>query len=375
MSPVIAAMLSDPASIALFLTVTVLVAVVSALVLPRPLAGIRLRHLIPILAVIGPALCAVLILVGAGSMLLAGHEVEVLFVMASAIGVALVLLGHRLARPLVGDLELVSSAIYDLAEGRRQPVALPGETAEAMMLMRAVEDLRQSLVSSEEAKEKADRHRNTVVAGLSHDLRTPLHSLLAASEALADGVGGGADAAKQARHVMLNARTLDRLVGDLFLVAQAESGFLRFDLQPIELAELVEESIEAAQPMAASRGVAIDSRVDERVVVVGDEMAIGRILQNLIDNAIRHTPPGGSVTLGINKGDKGAAVVVVDEGPGFAVAAPEVLSQPSPGRPLNEHGGIGLGLSIASTLARAVGGFVEVRPGDRGVAIAGFRWT
>jgi signal transduction histidine kinase len=169
------------------------------------------------------------------------------------------------------------------------------------------------------------------------------------------------------RGLALDLEHLRHLVDDLFLLARIESG--RLDLVDVDMAELADEAVEAVTPVAALRrvGLAVDS--PGQVAVQGDPAALGRVLRNLLANAIRHSPESGEVRLLVERNGSDAITTVVDEGPGFpsemgnSVFDRFVRADDSRNR---ESGGTGLGLAIAKSIVEAHGGNITIEPGPGG---------
>jgi signal transduction histidine kinase len=361
-------MMESGPSVALFAAATVGVSVLTAAALPPLLRRLPLRRGIPALALVGPVLALVGGLIGAGAMVLSGHDIWYALVVAASTGAASIVVGLRLARPLARDLDRVSNALRSVARGERSVrtgVVCAGEVG---TLAGAVDELSRSLARAEIERRAADDERRSVVSALSHDLRTPLASLLVSVEALEDGVG---DTATHLRAVRGNVLALEALVGDLFLLARADSGSLELSRELLDLAELVDEAVEAVQPMASLTDVAVVAEAPEvsgPIVVAADHHAVGRVLRNVLDNAIRFSPPGGTVAV-INRSDPDRArIQIIDEGSGFPPSfiphAFERFTQADGAR--SSPGAAGLGLAIARTLLSAHGGSIAIEPGPGG---------
>ena len=216
------------------------------------------------------------------------------------------------------------------------------------------------------AREKAmDASRRELVAWVSHDLRTPLAGIRAMSEALEDGVV--ADAATVSRYhrtIRLEADRLAGLVDDLFELSRIHAGALGLSPEPVPLADVVGEAVAGASVAASAKGVVLEGRADEPSPMVDlstPEMA--RVVRNLLDNAIRHTPAGGRVEVAAGL-DGGRAVVVVADACGgmadhdldrvFDLAyRGDQARTPGDGR-------AGLGLAIAKGLVEAHHGHIAV---------------
>ncbi|HSJ34655.1 MAG TPA: HAMP domain-containing sensor histidine kinase [Acidimicrobiia bacterium] len=224
------------------------------------------------------------------------------------------------------------------------------------------------LAEAEARQQAAEEERRSVIAGIGHDLRTPLASLQASLEAVTDGVAP--DPERYLRGMATDVDLLRRLVDDLFLLARLEAGSHPIRPEVVDVGELVDESVEAMLPLGARRGVALSVTGPGRPVpVMADAVVVGRILRNLVDNALRHAPSGTEVGVGTEVGDGWVRVVVSDAGPGFPPGADSTVferSRPADSGPAQAGGGTGLGLPIARELARLGGGEVEILGGAGG---------
>jgi signal transduction histidine kinase len=211
-----------------------------------------------------------------------------------------------------------------------------------------------------------ERERSAMFSAVSHDLRTPLAALRAALEAIEDGIT--TDPARYVRSMQRDVEALTSLVDDLFLLARIESGALDIVRTRIDLAEIADEAVEALAPVAEAHGVVLRVDAGERVQAVGDPVALGRVIRNLVDNAIRHSPTGATVAIGVSS-DGRPSVQVVDEGAGFGPAFRDVaferFSRADASRS-RTTGGTGLGLAIARGLVEAHGGEIWIDDTDRG---------
>ena len=351
--------MEDGPSVLLFVSAVVAVSVVAAVVLPPVLRRLPLRFGVPALALIGPALAIVASLIGTGAMTLSGRDIWYALLVAACSGAAAIVVGLRLARPIARDLHVIARAVDAVAEGDRSARTAIDRSDEIGKLASTVDELSRSLARAETERSAADEERRAVVSALSHDLRTPLASLLVSVDALADGVG---DADDHLNAIRGNVLALERLVGDLFLLARADSGSLALDYEPLDLAELIDEAVEAVEPLATTKGVGFAAELDGPIPVIGDDGALGRVLRNLFDNAIRFSPRDGTVTIEDRSTETEVRIAVVDEGPGFPESfvahAFERFSQADDAR--SAPGGAGLGLAIARTLIEAHDGSIAI---------------
>ncbi|MFI6168155.1 sensor histidine kinase [Nocardia sp. NPDC051052] len=218
-----------------------------------------------------------------------------------------------------------------------------------------------------EQERAAEKSRRELVAWVSHDLRTPLAGIRAMAEALSDGVvSGQADVTSYAEQIGIETNRLSRMVDDLFEMSKINAGALRLELEPVDLRELIDEVLAANRPTAERAQVALRAeQPDRRIVVAANDQALGRVLTNLVSNAIAHTPPGGEVAISAGAADGQAWARVDDTGPGIAEAdLPRIFEVAYRGTaarsPVAADGvptGSGMGLAIAA-------GLVEAHRGD-----------
>lgn len=229
----------------------------------------------------------------------------------------------------------------------------------------ALDDAVERLGELEAERAADDEARSAMFSSVSHDLRTPLSALRAALEALEDGVTP--DPARYLRSMQRDVEALTSLVDDLFLLARIESGALDMARTRVDLAEIADEAVEALAPVAEAHEVALRLDGASPVLVQGNAVALGRVVRNLLDNAIRHSPRGSVV--GIVVSARGRPMVrVVDAGAGFPSDfehdAFTRFSRADASRS-RSTGGAGLGLAIAHGLVEAHGGeiWIDDAPG------------
>jgi two-component system sensor histidine kinase BaeS len=360
------AMMDDGASASLFVVMLIAVALAAAFVIPLFMKRLPLKQAVPALAFVGPLLAVIGSLLGSGAMTLSGHDAGYVALVALLAGLAAFFVGWRVSRPLARDLDRVAVTLRQVAQGDRSARCNIERTDELAEVGEAVDELTRSLVRAEAERSAADAERRAVVSALSHDLRTPLASLLASVDALDDGV---ADGPTHIRAMRSNVMALDHLVEDLFLLARADSGQLGLQVEPMDLSEMIDEAVEAVTPSAANSGVKLLTDTQAAVEVDADHTALGRLLRNLLDNAVRYSPIGGTVRVSTTRtSGSDVTVAITDEGPGFPPDfiphAFDRFSQADPAR--SSHGGAGLGLAIASTLAEALGGSISIDSGPGG---------
>ncbi|APA99738.1 sensor histidine kinase [Nocardia seriolae] len=221
-----------------------------------------------------------------------------------------------------------------------------------------------------EQERAAERSRRELVAWVSHDLRTPLAGIRAMGEALLDGVvAEPGDVQRYAEQIVRETNRLSAMVDDLFEMSKINSGALRLELEPVDLRELIDEVLAANRPTAERARITLAAtQPEDKIVVAGSDRALGRVLTNLVANAIAHTPPGGRIDISAGADDGQAWTRVDDTGPGISdTDLPRIFevayrgsSARSPGA--GELGSSsGMGLAIAAGLVAAHHGDISAR--------------
>jgi signal transduction histidine kinase len=206
-----------------------------------------------------------------------------------------------------------------------------------------------------------EQARRDLIAAVSHDLRTPLAALQAMTEALSDGVVSDPETvARYLRTMRGDIQSLSVLISDLFEVSQLDAGVLRLQIEASPIQDLISDMLESLQPQARRRGLHLTGSVTDALPpVLMDSTRVQRVLYNLVQNAIRHTPADGTVLLRAEEVGNEVRVTVADTGEGIAAAdLPRVFDRFYRGDPARsrEAGGAGLGLTIARGLVEAHGG-------------------
>ncbi len=203
--------------------------------------------------------------------------------------------------------------------------------------------------------------RRRMLADLAHELRTPLATIDAHLEAVEDGVR---DLDHETLGVLRDStHRLRRLAEDIGAVSRAEEGGLDIHPGPVDPAALADAAVDAASDRYTAKGVLLETRLRTRVRVLADPDRIGQVLTNLLDNALRHTPSGGAVTLTCDQVERWVQFTVADTGEGIPDEhlghVFDRFYRVDTARD-RVHGGSGIGLSIARTLVEAHGGGISV---------------
>ena len=245
----------------------------------------------------------------------------------------------------------------------------PG-SLEVIQLARQMEVLSGRLEELRAREQGLEKSRRELVAGVSHDLRTPLAAVRSLAEALEDGlVSGDSEVARYHRRILSEVDHLSQLVDDLFELSRIEAGSLQLQPEPVAMEDLLSEALAQARPAANHKEVQVEGRIlDPLPEVRVSESHVFRVLTNLLDNALRHTPAGGRVSLEAGAVDGGVWVAVRDECGGVSDEdLPHLFEAGFQGESTRHpHGGSGLGLTIARGLVDAHGGTISVSNEERG---------
>jgi signal transduction histidine kinase len=301
----------------------------------------------------------------AAKMFFSRHDLHSLLVVLAAAGtmgvVIALLLGRRVAR---------ASAVLDdvtrrIGEGEVVR-SVPEEGGEFADLARRLEEASEKLDEARRRERALDSSRRELIAWVSHDLRTPLAGIRAMAEALEDGVA--ADSSTVARYHRAMRIETDRLAGlvdDLFELSRINAGALKLQMERASLGDLVSDALATASVTAQTRGVRLQgcltSDAPEVDLSVPD---MARVLRNLIENAIRHTPSDGTVVVEAGVEEEHAYVSVADACGGIPEndigRVFDVAFRGGTARTPHD-GGAGLGLAIARGIVQAHRGQIHVR--------------
>jgi two-component system sensor histidine kinase BaeS len=266
-----------------------------------------------------------------------------------------------------------------LAAGMTSPLRQMTEAAQQMA--RGVYDVRVEASSQDEVGRLAatfnrmaedlaavDRERRALIATVSHELRTPLAALAARLENLADGVEQATP--ETLAEVLAQAQRMGSLVTDLLDLSRVDAGLSTLSLGRVELAAVVQEA--RADVALPGRAAAYDVQVDQDLVVSADRARLRQLVVNLLDNAVRHGPPGGTVTVAAARTPDGWWLEVRDEGPGVASEDRDRVFERFGTLEGVTGGGTGLGLAVARWVAQLHGGriaFLDADPDRRGARV------
>ncbi|MEU7872202.1 HAMP domain-containing sensor histidine kinase [Dactylosporangium sp. NPDC049140] len=275
--------------------------------------------------------------------------VAMLCALAAALAVS-AYVARRVARP-IGELARVAAEVTDGRYEVRAPA--PGIGAEFDTVAVAFNIMAGRLGDVEGT-------RRRLLGDLGHELRTPIATIEAYLEAAEDGVG--VDDEDTLTVLRTQTARLRRLAEDLTAVARAEEARLDLDRRPTAVVDLVDAAVAAARPGCTARGVTLTHRIAAGLPTVdADPQRLGQVLGNLLDNALRHTPPGGAVTVTADRHDGCIRIQVTDTGDGIAAEhLPHLFERfyRADAARNRGHGGSGIGLAIVRAIVVDHGGRV-----------------
>jgi len=271
---------------------------------------------------------------------------------------------RRIGRRALADLDAVRATLTEVGEGRRDVrTGLNGDD-EIAALGRDVDAMITRL-------DREERARRTLFAAVSHDLRTPITALSLLATAIDDEVVDAAKRREYAARMSTHVRALGALIDDLFELTRLQSDDLTWTMEQVRVDVLLREAVEAMRPAADAGSVAMLTELpNELAAPRGNPEQLQRVLFNLIQNAIRHTPPDGSVTVRAEGVDGAVVVEVADTGGGIVPEARERVFEPFYRADAARHEpGAGLGLAIARAIVEAHGGAIWLEDAPVGTRV------
>jgi PAS domain S-box-containing protein len=244
------------------------------------------------------------------------------------------------------------------------------DTTEAVELAKERERLLMVTEHARAAAEAANRAKDEFLSVVTHELRTPLASIMNWVGVLSGGDGRHLERALQSIQRSVEAQA--KLVEDLLDVSRITTGRLRLDMRAVNLGRVARSALETVLPTAEAKGIRLVAKVEDSfpgVLVLGDPERLQQVVWNLLSNAVKFTPAEGRVELALDRGEKGVRLTVSDTGQGIS---PEFLpyvferfqqAEPAGAR---RQGGLGLGLAIVRHIVEAHGGHVSAEsPGPQ----------
>ena len=360
--------LRELAAIASFLLISGGVTVLLGLAVPRmpspPWLG-SLRSRLVLVAVLTAILALVNVGFTAVLMFLSGHDLALLAVLLGfSVGMA-VFVAFALSEPTTRSIRDLMQGARHMSAGRldaQVPVQTNDEVGELALAFNTMSERLRSSFGRERELEQA---RRELISAVSHDLRTPLASIRVMLESISDGVVADPDTVNRyIRTSLTEVENLGQLVNDLFELSQIDAGVLELHMEAASLQDLISDTLESMSAQAAVHNLSLQGSLDGEITpVVMDTRRVQRVLYNLVQNSIRHTPPDGTILIRARDVGEEVQVEVADTGEGIQeedLAKLFEWSYRADRSRSRGSGGAGLGLSIARGIVEAHGGRIWV---------------
>ena len=304
----------------------------------------------------------------AGLLFVSAHDAFTLAVMLLFAAGLAAYSATLVASGVMKDIETVRDGVMAVGEGRRDLEIVTHGNCEIGELAQAANRMVEQLAKGDAQREMAESARRELMAAVSHDLRTPLASLRVLAEAIEGDVIDAETRARYTAQLGVHIHSLGALIDDLFELSKLEAGEIEWSVQQVELDELVQETVEAMRPQAGTRGVTVRASLPPALPAArANPEKVQRVLFNLIQNAIRHTPHDGTITVAAQPEGEVVVIEVADTGEGITPAERERIFEPfyrGGSQSSRTRSGAGLGLTICRAIVEAHGG--EIRLGEAG---------
>ncbi len=315
---------------------------------------------------IGAGIILLTVLVTTRLMFISVHDATLAVVLVVYATLLTLTFGYFVAQNLSNGITGIADAARKVQQGDLNAIAPYTGRDEIARLAQAFNSMTERLRHVRDQETRLDQARRDLIAGVSHDLRTPLTSVRVRAEALSDGVVVDPEnVALYLGAIRKDTEAMSHLIDDLFEMASIDAGGVSLNLEDVSLSDLISDTIESSKVVAEQRGITLNGSVESNVGMVRiSPQHIQRALNNLVSNALTHTPAGGNVSVSATRDQNSTLVSVQDTGAGIL---PEDLShvferfyrgQTSRSRAKESSGsqGMGLGLFIARSLIEAHGG-------------------
>jgi signal transduction histidine kinase len=297
-------------------------------------------------------------------MFASNHDLLLAIVLLIFAGGMAMVLGYFLSTTITDRIHELQDAAEKLSKGDLKTRVPSQGRDEVSRLANSFNQMAEQLQAADKKQRDLDNMRRDLIAWVSHDLQTPLASMRAILEAVSDGVVDDPETVKRYLNTaQRDVRNLSALIDDLFQMAQLDAGGFPLNKDRSSLSDLVSDTLESFTELAKQQEIILEGNVDPDVDPVKmDTQAVGRVLNNLISNALRHSSRG-RVSVWVRRSDLGAEVTISDTGEGIREDdLHQIFERFFRGEKSRNRGtgGAGLGLAIARGIVRAHGGDIKV---------------
>jgi signal transduction histidine kinase len=326
----------------------------------RMWAGSLSRQFALVIAiVVAPVLVA--LVVGDSLMVVSSRGAALVAAIVAAAALAAVVAARLVAGSILRDVEAIRDGLTAVGRGDRDVQIETAARDELGELAAAANSMIYQLREEEAARDQSEAARRNLIAAVSHDLRTPITSLRLLADAIGDDIVEDAETRRgYLRRMGTHIDALSVLIDDLFELSRLEAGDISWSIEQVPLRELVGETVEAMRLQAEAKGVEVVADLPDTLrPAQANPEKLQRVLFNLIQNAIRHTPADGSVVVRAEPVPSGIEFEVADTGDGIAAEERDHVfmafyrggtdaARTSPGA--------GLGLAVSRAIVEAHGG-------------------
>lgn len=205
-----------------------------------------------------------------------------------------------------------------------------------------------------------------VIDNIAHDLKSPVTRMRGLAEVTLTTGRSLDEYRSMAANTIEECDSLLGMINTMLEISEFEAGVATLSITKVDIAMLIEEACDLFQPLAEDKGLAIKAKVPSQLLVSADRSKLQRALTNLLDNAIKYTPSGGTITVSVEEGEKGAIIAVRDTGRGIAADdIPHIFDRFYRVDKSRSESGVGLGLSLVLAIVRAHGGDIQVKSSPR----------
>ncbi len=325
----------------------------------RGRSGSLSRQLWIVIAVVIAPLLVTLVILGL-MMFVSDTDAALVAVIVVLSGLLGVTAAARLSRALAGDVWTIRDGLLAVGRGERRSDLQASAATELRELADSANAMIERLETEEAARDQSETARRHLVAAASHDLRTPITSLQLLAAAIDDELVDEQVRREYVRRMLTHIEALSALIDDLFELSRLEAGDINWTLEQVALGQLVTETVDAMRVHAEARGIAVTADLPDQLAPArGNPEKLQRVLFNLIQNAIRHSPADGTIVVRAETLSDVIEVEVHDLGDGIPAAERELVFEAFYRGGVDaprSTGGAGLGLAVARAIVDAHGG-------------------